>query len=78
MARIEKNKSIQEKLWPPFYPNIEKAKLYLFSPLREKYNYFFSCLGYFWQEKRRGQAFKSQNQNLIYPIAILQFLDNLI
>ena len=74
----KKKKSIREKLWPSVYPNIEKAKLYLLSHLREKYNYFFPCLGYFWLEKRRGQAFKSQNQNLIYPIGVLQFLDNLI
>ena len=78
MARIEKSKSFREKLWPLVYPNLEKAKLYLLSPLREKYNYFFPCLGYFWLQKRRGQAFKIQIQNLTYTIGGLQFLDNLI
>ena len=71
----KKNKSAREKLWSSVYPSIAKTKLYLLSLLQEKYNYFF---GYFWYEKRRGQMFKSQNQNVTYPIRVLQFLDSLI
>ena len=52
----KKKKSIWEKLWPSVYPNIEKAKLYLLSHLREKYNYFFPCLGYLWLEKRKSES----------------------
>ena len=70
MARIEKNKSIREKLWPSVHPNIEKAKLYLLYSLREKYNYFFPCLGYFWLEKRRGQVSESKFDIPYWSLAI--------
>ena len=48
----KKKKSFREKLWPSVYTKIEKAKLYLLSPLREKYKYFLSCLGYFFGWKK--------------------------
>ena len=45
VAEIEKNSISTEKRQP--YPNMPKSRLYLFSPFREKYDYFLQYLGYF-------------------------------
>ena len=48
IAKIEENKNVPGKTLANGLSKYVKSKPYLLSPIREKYNYFFHYLGYFW------------------------------